>query len=151
MIPDLHAEAAKKISEALSKALPEKEPLFQKNLEIYLKEISVAVADRKRYRDIPVIVSRMQAPFLEWLGMRVVACYGAPEEITSQGMARLIEEGKTGKAVLVIDNLQNGPDAGAPLARELGIAHVTLSNFPLRGSYLETLQENLKKLNEALP
>jgi hypothetical protein len=37
-----------------------------------------------------------------------------------------------------------------PIAKELGAAHVTLSNFPLKDSYLEALKENLDKLKEAI-
>ena len=50
------------------------------------------------------------------------------------------------RVALVVDNLQSGPNTGKQIAEDIGAAHVTLSNFPLKGSFIETLEENVAKL-----
>jgi hypothetical protein len=51
---------------------------------------------------------------------------------------------------LVVDNLQSGPDTGEPLAQGLGAKHVTLTNFPLQGSYRQSLLDNVTALARAI-
>jgi hypothetical protein len=51
---------------------------------------------------------------------------------------------------LVVDNLQSGPDTGEPLAQGLGAKHVTLTNFPLQGSYRQSLLDNATALARAV-
>ena len=77
------------------------------------------------------------------MGFRVVGEYGRPEAMSAREVVRLSEIGKDQKAIVVVDNLQSGPDAGKGIAETLGVPHVVLTNFPSEKGYLATLGENV--------
>ncbi|MDR2695675.1 MAG: metal ABC transporter substrate-binding protein [Deltaproteobacteria bacterium] len=83
------------------------------------------------YAGSPVMASLMQADFVRRLGMNVVADYGRAEDSSPGSLMRLVEAGKKSGVRVVVDNMQSGAEAGAPLAGEIGAAHVAFSNFPL--------------------
>ena len=109
-------------------------------------EIQKEIADINKPIGVAVICSEMQRPFLEWLECRVVASYGRPEELTSSQLITMIKKARKEHIVLVADNLQSGPQAGKTLAEEAGARHVTLTNFPLSGSYITDLKNNIRKI-----
>ena len=45
-------------------------------------------------------------------------------------MQDLVDKGKTDNVVLIINNLQDGQDAGIAVAEEIGAKNLNLSNFP---------------------
>jgi zinc transport system substrate-binding protein len=63
---------------------------------------------------------------------------------------RLAGIGKKNRAVLVVDNMQSGPDAGRGIAETLAVPHVTLTNFPSEKGYLATVEENVKTVLKVL-
>jgi len=91
----------------------------------------------------PVIVSSMQKEPLEWMGFRVAGEYGRPEAMSTREVIHLSKIGRERHVVLVVDNLQSGPNAGAGIAETLGVPHVVLTNFPSEKGYLATLKENV--------
>ncbi|MGV8057576.1 MAG: hypothetical protein AB2L12_06095 [Smithellaceae bacterium] len=91
----------------------------------------------------PVIASSMQKEPLEWMGFRVVAEYGRPEAMSAREFVRLAKIGKDQNVIMVVDNLQSGPDAGCGIAETLGVPHVVLTNFPSEKGYIATLGENV--------
>jgi zinc transport system substrate-binding protein len=101
-----------------------------------------------------VICSDQQAEALRWFGLKVIGTYGRPEDFNPSSMHKLVGLGRNGKARLVIDNLQSGPDAGKELAHELGAVHVVLSNFPggFNGAptWAKTVHVNLERIIDAL-
>lgn len=112
------------------------------------------------YKDTPVMASAMQADFVAGLGMKVVARYGRAEDMAPAELARLVKQGKEADVKVVVDNLQSGSEAGAPLSGELDAAHVVFSNFPMfipevptfetlyaynRDLLLNALEKNAKK------
>ncbi len=98
----------------------------------------------------PVIASSMQKEPLEWMGFQVVAEYGRQEAMSARDVVRLTEAGKHRGAVMVVDNLQSGPDAGKGISETLKVPHVVLTNFPSERGYLTTLGENVDALLGAL-
>jgi zinc transport system substrate-binding protein len=80
--------------------------------------------------NINVLCADQQEGFINWMGLNVVSIFGRPETLTPQIIQELVDKGKDSNVVLVIDNLQSGPDAGKAIAQELGCARVILSNFP---------------------
>ena len=62
-----------------------------------------------------------------------------------------MEAARGKNVVAVVDNLQSGADAGRPLAEELHVPHVVLSNFPgsLPGTedYFDLLNYNVRLLS----
>lgn len=98
----------------------------------------------------PVIVSSMQKEPLEWMGFRVVGEYGRQEAMSAREVVRLARIGRDRRAIMVVDNLQSGPDAGKGIAETLRAPHVVLTNFPSEKGYLATLAENVDALLEAV-
>jgi zinc transport system substrate-binding protein len=98
----------------------------------------------------PVIASFMQKEPLEWMGFRVVGEYGRPEAMSARELVKLTKIGKEQKAIMVVDNLQSGPDAGKGIAETLGVPHVVLTNFPSEKGYLATLGENVNTVLAAV-
>ncbi len=98
----------------------------------------------------PVIASAMQTEPLKWMGFLVVAQYGRQESISAREFVRLLDLGKSQQAVMVVDNLQSGPEVGKGIAESLGIPHVVLTNFPSEKGYPATLAENIEAVLAAL-
>jgi zinc transport system substrate-binding protein len=97
-----------------------------------------------------VIAAEQQAPFLAWLGFRVVATYGRAEDFTAQELTRLARIAQDSAVGLFVDNLQSGPDTGKPMAEALKVKHVTLTNFPMQSSYRQALLDNVAALARAI-
>lgn len=154
MIPSNNQAAAGMVCAALSAKLPGDEAYFKKNLAAYLHTVAAAGAQAQKemepYRGATVVCARHQADFLAWLGFDVVGSYGAADDLTAAGMARLVDAARCAHARLVVDNRQSGADAGRQIAADAGCRHVTLSSFPARDSYIDTLNENIALLRNAL-
>lgn len=105
--------------------------------------------------NLKVLCSDQQEDFVRWAGFQVIGTYGRPEELTPQRVKELVDKGRQAGVQIIIDNLQSGPDAGAGIAKELGIPRVTISNFPggLPGTdkWDQALQKNVELLLAALP
>ena len=86
--------------------------------------------------NVNVLCAEQQAGFIGWAGFNIVNVYGRPDTLTPQVVKDLVDEGRAGNVVLVVDNMQSGVDAGAGVAEELGCKQLTLSNFP--GGYENT-------------
>ncbi|MCX7966107.1 MAG: zinc ABC transporter substrate-binding protein [Syntrophorhabdaceae bacterium] len=97
-----------------------------------------------------IIASSMQKELLEWMGFNVITAYGRPESLTPKEIVRLIKTGEKEGIVMVVDNLQSGPEAGKSIAEALKVPHVVLTNFPDEKGYRETLKENTFKIINAL-
>ncbi|MCL2389565.1 MAG: hypothetical protein FWC85_04205, partial [Elusimicrobia bacterium] len=88
--------------------------------------------------------------FLEWLGFNVVATYRTQNELSARQLAELNRTIQQRNVVLVVDNLQAGTNIGFMLSEDNGLRHAVISNFPLGGSYLSTLQDNIQRISRAL-
>jgi zinc transport system substrate-binding protein len=97
----------------------------------------------------PIIASSMQKEVLEWMGFRVVGEYGRPEAMSIREVVRLSKIGRDQHVIVVVDNLQSGPDVGKGISETLGVPHVVLTNFPSEKGYLATLRENVNAVLEA--
>lgn len=154
MIPELHQQATRELLNLLVKIDPSESLFYQKNALRYLEEIDSVTSELRSLfngKTLPkVIAAEHQAPFLTWLGFQVVATYGRPEDWTARDLSRLAQIIVDSGVGLIVDNLQSGPDAGSELVKAAGIRQITLSNFPLEGSYLNTLMDNGRRLAEAI-
>lgn len=154
MIPEQQKQAAKEIAVLLAKIDTARADTYRLTAGRYQSEVdSVAAAARAMLagKELPpTIASEQQTPFLKWLGFRVVATYGRAEDFTAQELTRLARVASDSGVKLVVDNLQSGPDTGKPLADGLGAKHVTLTNFPLHGSYRQALLDNAAVLAQAV-
>jgi zinc transport system substrate-binding protein len=154
MIPKIQKTAAKQITEILTEISPENRDFYERNLRIYESTIDSVVSEIRRMEDrferTKTICSEHQGEFLDWLGFDVVATYGRPEELTPTGLLEIMRMAKKEEVRIVIDNLQSGGEAGREIAEEIGARHAVLTNFPLEGSYIASLRDNVDRLAAAL-
>jgi zinc transport system substrate-binding protein len=137
MLPAYQIELVKHILDILGNAYPDNVNFYTSNLErreqrIASKETELQNRLRQANIDgIKVLCSNMQADFIKWVGFDVIATYGRPEELSVRQVEQLVTLAKSEGVTLVIDNLQSGgTTASQNLAHDIGVAHVTITNFP---------------------
>lgn len=136
MIPSVQLTATDKVASVLSEVDSENAAVYQKAAEKYKQRIQAKETDIKArltkadVSKINVIASSRQADFLQWAGFNVVATFSSPQSLTPQVVQDLIDKGKASNVILIVNNLQDGQDAGKAIAEELGAENLNLSNFP---------------------
>jgi zinc transport system substrate-binding protein len=136
MIPSVQLVATDRVMSVLSEIDNKNASYYEGLAEAYKKRVQVIEADIKAKLSganvslIRVIASARQADFLQWAGFSVVATFASPQALTPQTVKDLIDNGKAEGVSLVINNLQDGQDAGKAIAQELGAKNLNLSNFP---------------------
>jgi zinc transport system substrate-binding protein len=63
--------------------------------------------------------------------------------MSTREILRLAEIGRDRGAIMVVDNIQSGPDTGKGIAETLRAPHVVLTNFPSERGYLATRKRML--------
>ncbi|MEO0086148.1 MAG: metal ABC transporter substrate-binding protein [candidate division WOR-3 bacterium] len=154
MVPPVHVKAVAELAGLLARADSAGARDYAAAATGYSARVESTANEVKgmfRGRILPVVIaSSHQAPFLSWLGFRVVATYGRPEEFTARELTRLASVAVDSGVGLVVDNLQSGSDAGKPLAEALRVPQVTLTNFPGTEGYVQTLTANAAALSRVL-
>ncbi|MFO7674697.1 MAG: zinc ABC transporter substrate-binding protein [bacterium] len=154
MLPEVHRLAVLELAGLLAGLDTALADTFKLNAGRYLARVDSASRAARALlagRSLPTaIAAEHQAPLLRWLGFRVVATYGRPEDFTARELSRLARVGIDSAVGLVADNLQSGPDAGGPLAAAFGARHVNLTNFPLEDDYPATLLESARTIARLL-
>jgi zinc transport system substrate-binding protein len=136
MIPPVQMAATDKVASLLGEVDIGSASAFQKAGEAYRQRSMTKEADiktrlaRANVSSVKVIASARQADFLQWAGFNVVATFTSPQSLTPQTVKDLVDKGKAEGVSLVINNLQDGQDAGKAVAQELGGKNLNLSNFP---------------------
>ena len=160
MTPSVQQEAIDRITAALSQVDSKNSSAYQGSAAEYRGIIESKAAEIKgrlageNLSDINVICSGMQAAFLRWAGLNIVATYGRPDSLTPQVVKELVDKGREAKVTLIIENMQSGRDAGAGVAEELGAQRIILSNFPGGFENTETWEKaidyNIELILEAI-
>jgi zinc transport system substrate-binding protein len=136
MIPSVQSAATDNVLKALSENDPPNASAYQKAADAYKKRIQAKESDIKNkltganVSKVNVIASARQADFLQWAGFNVVANFASAQALTPQVVKDLVDKGKAAGVTLVINNLQDGKDAGKAIAEEIGAKNINLSNFP---------------------
>jgi zinc transport system substrate-binding protein len=136
MIPSVQSAATDKVLAILSEIDPENATAYQKAADAYKKRIQAKETEIKNKLNaanvskISVIASARQADFLQWAGFNVIATFVSAQSLTPQVVKDLVDKGKAADVPLVVNNLQDGQDAGKAIAEELNADNVNLSNFP---------------------
>lgn len=134
LVPDNQREASRQAAAALEKAFPERAGDVRARLAKRLARIDAAEEEAGKKlapaKGRAVIAAQMQAEFVRWAGFRVLATFGRGEDMSARTLADILQSVKGQKVDGVVDNLQSGAKSGLPLALELGVPHVVLSNFP---------------------
>jgi zinc transport system substrate-binding protein len=147
MIPAVQSAATDKVLSILGEFDSADTPAYQQSAEAYKKRIQAKEADIKNkltgadVARVNVIASARQADFLHWAGFNVIGNFASAQALTPQVVKDLVDKGKAAGVTLVINNLQDGRDAGKAIAEEIGALNINLSNFP--GGYSGT--ENWEK------
>ena len=151
MVPLVQREATDKITAALCQVDGQNSALYQQLAADYSNAVSAEEAELEDELDqvdlsaINVMCADMQAGFVSWTGLNVVATYGRLDSLTPQVVMDLVDTGRNSGVTLIIDNLQSGQDAGAGIAEELGATRITLSNFPDGFPDTETWEKAIDK------
>lgn len=160
MIPNIQATATEaamntliEIDAANAKDYQASAKAYQERIQLTETEIKDKLAQANA-AGVKVIASARQADFLEWAGFDVVGTFQNAQTLTPQTIKELIDTGRLSGVRLVVNNLQDGADAGKPIAQELDIPGVNLSNFPGGFSGTETwvkaINFNVQQLLTAL-
>lgn len=160
MIPPVQSAAAAKVTQVLCETDALHSAAYQKSAAIYQTKITTVETSLQKkltaadVSQIHVIASVRQADFLQWAGFQVVATFVNAQALTPQTVKALVDKGKIEGVTLVVNNLQDGRDAGEAIARELGVASVNLSNFPggfeNTGTWEKAIGYNIDILLDAL-
>ncbi|MDR3175176.1 MAG: metal ABC transporter substrate-binding protein [Desulfovibrio sp.] len=134
LVPEAQKQAVRDIAAALRDACPDLSALIGEREKARLGRIDAANAEcaekLSAVRGRAVVCAGMQAEFLRWAGLEVLESYNRAEEMTPKDVALLIDRLRGRPVAGVVDNYQSGADAGLPLALELKVPHLVLSNFP---------------------
>lgn len=147
MIPSNQLAATDKVMTILSSIDSKNAASYQKSAEAYKKTIQAtetSIKDRlakANVSSVKVIASVRQADFLKWAGFSVVATFVSSQSLTPQVVKDLVDKGKAAGVSLVVNNIQDGQDAGKGLAQDLGAKNLNLSNFPGSLSNTETWEK----------
>jgi zinc transport system substrate-binding protein len=160
MVPDVYIRGARQVTDALCAVDPKHSADYYSSLsslEARTKKLSAEMSKNLKANAVSrvaVLCSDQQKPFVEWMGFKVVGTYARAEEFTAAELHELTTIGRRQNVRLVIDNLQSGPTAGKELSKDIGAAHVTLSNFP--GGFAGTdtwsacLRDNVRRVLKGL-
>jgi zinc transport system substrate-binding protein len=154
LVPEVQRKATRDIAEVLARLSPETAPDIRKRAEMRQAGVSRAEADAlsrlAALKDTPVVAADTQSEFVRWAGFRVLEAHRRAEEMTPRDVAGLVDALRGRRIAGVIDNFQSGADAGLPLALELKVPHVVLSNFPGSAGdvpdYFSLLRRNVDQL-----
>ncbi len=160
MTPPVQLQAIDKVADALSQVDADNAAEYEKNAEAYKEEVRVAETEvramlaKETLSEVKVICAGWQAGFIGWCGLNIVKTYGLPVPPTLGEIEELISLGKEAGVSLIVDNLHDNPDAGKPIATELGCKRVILYNFPgvdaSTKTWIDTFKKNVSLVLEAL-
>jgi zinc transport system substrate-binding protein len=160
MTPPVELQAIDKVTETLSRIDTDNVAEYKKNAEAYKEEVRTAdtevkaMLSKESLSEVNVLCAGWQAGFIGWCGFNIVGTYGLPVPPTLGEIEELIALGREAGVSLVVDNLHDNPDAGKPIATELGCKRVVLYNFPgvdeSTDTWIDTLKTNVNLLLEAV-
>jgi zinc transport system substrate-binding protein len=156
MAPDSYLYGLSLLADRLSKHFPEDKDKIMSRKKDTIREVRgdanslIQWIKKAGLFGKSVVCSSMLKEPLEWMGFRVVGEYGRPEAMSAREVVRLSKIGRENNVIIVVDNLQSGPDAGKGIAETLKVPHVVLTNFPLEKGYLATLGENVNVMVTAV-
>lgn len=154
LIPDNQKKATEEIARVLSEYSPSMAISINKRAEERIEKINAISNEISKilnsYRGKSVIVAKTQEEFVRWAGFEVVATFGRAETMVANELTSILQKTRDKKIVAIVENYQSGAEAGLPLAQELKVSDIILSNFP--GSnpnvpdYFSLLKSNVQSL-----
>lgn len=134
LIPEVQKQAVHDVAAALSEAFPEDADAIGQRAQERIARIDALEEEIKAMlapvKGKAVAVAFMQSEFVVWAGFDVLRTFGRDEDLNPRGMALIIDDLRGKQLDGIVDNYQSGGETGLPLALELRVPHVVLSNFP---------------------
>ncbi|NLN75901.1 MAG: zinc ABC transporter substrate-binding protein [Armatimonadetes bacterium] len=161
MLPSVYIQALQQVTRVLSNADPANSNDYRKSLAMLeIEYVKLNVDLKKELKEagaegVAALCSDQQEETVRWMGLNVVDVYPRSEQFTPVLLHHITGVGRKNKVRICVDNLQSGPTAGRPLARDIGASHVTLSNFP--GGFPDTetwrswVEDNVQRVIAGLP
>jgi ABC-type Zn uptake system ZnuABC Zn-binding protein ZnuA len=160
MAPPAQVEATDRIAAVLAEADPPRAFAYRAAAERRKAEVQrIGAAQERRLAEaavdaIFVLANDMQADFIRWSGFQIAGVFGRGEDMSPRDMEDAIRLGRAKAVRLVVDNLQSGKQAGIGIAKEIGAAQATLSNFPGgfadTGTWAKAIEKNVDLLLSAI-
>ena len=153
LVPANFRRLAGEVAAELSRSLPALGPAVARNLgALDARATSLereVLGARLPWRGAPAVASLHQKELAEWLGLRVTGVLGRPEDVSPGELERLV----SGDAVIVVGNLQEGPQAALALGARKGVPVAVFSNFPgvegYGSTYEDLVRANVRRLEAA--
>ncbi len=136
-LPQTYLSIAADAAAILSKDNPKKQSKYNQKLEAIekrLNNLSQEIHSKMAQAElinVPVIASKHQAVFAQWLGLDVVATFVGSDIETPSGINQCLEKAKDRNVRVVIANKQEGTELASALAQRLNAKMAVFSNFPL--------------------
>jgi len=160
MVPVVQKEATDIITNALCQVGAENSDTYRQLATEYKNGISAKEAEieakltQANLSSVNVICAEMQAGFINWGGLNIVATYTRNDPDIPRVAKELVDKGRAENVTLVIDNLQSGQDAGKAIAVVIGCTRIILTNFPGGFDGTETwekaIDRNIELILEAI-
>ena len=155
MIPYINIRAAEEIAEMFGYLDPDNKQFYERNLVKYVYRVNhvasqISVRASLKYHNKKIVCNNKLTDFMQWLGCDIIAEYGKPENVSPAQITKIAKKIEKNNVQVVIDNLQTGTDIGEKLAKDLNIEQIVISNYPLNYSYIDTLKDNVLKIDKVL-
>ena len=154
MLPYINLVAAKEFLELISIWDKDNKEFYEKNFLDYTFKINflceqIKKNSYKRYNKKIVCNSKLES-FMQWLGFDVVMVYGKPDDLSPSDLVKISKKIKENNVKYIVDNLQIGTEIGRTLSNNLNLKQIIISNFVLGNSYINTLKNNIEKIDKFL-
>lgn len=154
MIPYINLKAAQELLDLLSVWDSDNKNFYEQNFLDYSFRVNFVseqiIKNNYGKYNKKIVCNSKIASFMEWLGFEVVMTYGNENNISSSEKLLLTKKIKREKVKYIADNLQEGTDVGRALSEKFNMKYIIISNFVLGNSYINTLKNNIEKINKAL-
>ncbi|MBR3628418.1 MAG: zinc ABC transporter substrate-binding protein, partial [Elusimicrobia bacterium] len=142
MVPYINLRAVKEILDLVSIWDKGNKDFYEKNFLDYSFRLNfvsdeIIKSNNNKFNKKIVCNNKIKS-FMEWLGFEIVSTYGKSSNLSSAEMLMLTKKIKKENVKYVVDNLQAGTDIGRTLSNDLKLKHITISNFALGNSYINT-------------
>lgn len=154
LVPAVQKQAIRDIAAVLAETAPDQAAAIEQRATARMKKVDALAADSlarlAAVNGKSVAVADMQSEFVGWAGLHVRMQYKRAEEMNTQRLARLVDDLRKENLAGVVDNYQSGTETGLPLAMELKVPHIVISNFPGSNdqvqNYFSLLRYNVDQL-----
>jgi zinc transport system substrate-binding protein len=162
-IPASYLDMAQQTAEVLIAEYPDCAAHFRDRLDAIgsriaaLEQECADTIQRLGLIDAPVLTSRHQSAFAEWLGLAVAATFTGRDAETAANINAALRQSDGSGVRWIIANRQEGTQLAEAMANRLGVPVAVFSNFPTvfadalaAPAFDAMVRDNLRQLGEAV-